>query len=174
MSRAQKRSNKTCWSYLCPLPWQQQPHFFAQYFIHLFFYHTILKYFAISALGRFDEAVIEERRKAAEAMLQFTTSIPALYNSPQLKDFFRVRTHTHPVIITSPSPPHFSPSFSFSSIRGVKSRGPWIPPLCPQPGLCLPLSFPYPSGGLQTVTPLRRKRAGRPPLYPKIWAPIWA
>ncbi|KAI1898721.1 hypothetical protein AGOR_G00075280 [Albula goreensis] len=39
--------------------------------------------------GRFDEAVIEERRKAAEAMLRFTTNIPALYNSPQLKDFFR-------------------------------------------------------------------------------------
>uniref|UniRef100_A0A3Q3FKM7 Sorting nexin 15 n=1 Tax=Labrus bergylta TaxID=56723 RepID=A0A3Q3FKM7_9LABR len=43
--------------------------------------------------GRFDEAVIEERRTATEAMLLFTTSIPALYNSPQLKDFFRVR-HT--------------------------------------------------------------------------------
>lgn len=39
--------------------------------------------------GRFDEAVIEERRKATEAMFQFTTTIPALYNSPQLKDFFR-------------------------------------------------------------------------------------
>lgn len=39
--------------------------------------------------GRFDEAVIEERRRAAEAMFQFTTTIPALYNSPQLKDFFR-------------------------------------------------------------------------------------
>ncbi|KAG7464475.1 hypothetical protein MATL_G00166060 [Megalops atlanticus] len=39
--------------------------------------------------GRFDESVIEERRKAAEAMLLFTTNIPALYNSPQLKDFFR-------------------------------------------------------------------------------------
>lgn len=40
--------------------------------------------------GRFDEAVIEERRKAMEAMFQFTTTIPALYNSPQLKEFFRV------------------------------------------------------------------------------------
>lgn len=39
--------------------------------------------------GRFDEAVIEERRRAAEAMFHFTTTIPALYNSPQLKDFFR-------------------------------------------------------------------------------------
>lgn len=41
--------------------------------------------------GRFDEAVIEERRNATEAMFLFTTTIPALYNSPQLKDFFRVR-----------------------------------------------------------------------------------
>lgn len=49
---------------------------------------------SVSVSGRFEEAVIEERRTAAEAMLLFTTSIPALYNSPQLKDFFRVR-HTH-------------------------------------------------------------------------------
>ncbi|XP_041093904.1 sorting nexin-15 [Polyodon spathula] len=39
--------------------------------------------------GRFEPSVIEERRKAAEAMLRFTVNIPALYNSPQLKDFFR-------------------------------------------------------------------------------------
>lgn len=44
----------------------------------------------LSLSGRFDEAVIEERRKATEAMLQFSTTIPALYNSPQLKEFFRV------------------------------------------------------------------------------------
>lgn len=45
----------------------------------------------LSVSGRFDEAVIEERRKATEAMLEFSTTIPALYNSPQLKEFFRVR-----------------------------------------------------------------------------------
>ncbi|XP_078063835.1 sorting nexin-15 isoform X2 [Mustelus asterias] len=39
--------------------------------------------------GRFDDAVIEERRHCAEEMLQFTVNIPALYNSPQLKDFFK-------------------------------------------------------------------------------------
>uniref|UniRef100_A0A4W5Q5C7 Sorting nexin 15 n=1 Tax=Hucho hucho TaxID=62062 RepID=A0A4W5Q5C7_9TELE len=44
---------------------------------------------------RFDEGVIEERRSAAEAMLLFTTNIPALYNIPQLKDFFRVRRKKH-------------------------------------------------------------------------------
>nr|XP_015807868.2 sorting nexin-15 [Nothobranchius furzeri] len=47
--------------------------------------------------GRFDEAVIEERRKAAEAMLLFTASIPALYNSPQLKDFFGGGEVTRPL-----------------------------------------------------------------------------
>nr|XP_057924136.1 sorting nexin-15 [Doryrhamphus excisus] len=46
--------------------------------------------------GRFDEAVIEERRKAAETMLVFTTSIPALYNSPQLKEFFKDGEVTRP------------------------------------------------------------------------------
>ncbi|KAM9827356.1 sorting nexin-15 [Neosynchiropus ocellatus] len=47
--------------------------------------------------GRFDEGVIEERRKAAEAMLRFTTNIPALYNSPQLKDFFMGGEMTRPL-----------------------------------------------------------------------------
>lgn len=56
---------------------------------------------SFSLLGRFDETVIEERRKAAEAMLLFSTNIPALYNSPQLKEFFRVRhtrAHTYAVM----------------------------------------------------------------------------
>ncbi|KAF7706325.1 sorting nexin-15 [Silurus meridionalis] len=58
--------------------------------------------------GRFDEAVIEERRKAAEAMLLFTTNIPALYNSPQLKEFFRggeVRRPLDPCISSPTSLP---------------------------------------------------------------------
>ncbi|XP_015229306.1 PREDICTED: sorting nexin-15 [Cyprinodon variegatus] len=66
--------------------------------------------------GRFDEAVIEERRKAAESMLLFTTSIPALYNSPQLKEFFRGGEVTRPL---DPSP--------------VSSAGPLPPPLIPLP-----------------------------------------
>lgn len=66
--------------------------------------------------GRFDEAVIEERRKAAEAMLLFSTSIPALYNSPQLKDFFRGGEVTRPL---DPSP--------------LSSAGPLPPPLIPLP-----------------------------------------
>ncbi|KAM4617934.1 sorting nexin-15 isoform 1-T2 [Discoglossus pictus] len=39
--------------------------------------------------GRFEAPVIEERRQAAEDMLRFTVNIPALNNSPQLKEFFR-------------------------------------------------------------------------------------
>ncbi|CAJ1086389.1 sorting nexin-15 [Xyrichtys novacula] len=66
--------------------------------------------------GRFDEAVIEERRKATEAMLLFTTSIPALYNSPQLKDFFRGGEVTRPL---DPTP--------------LSSEGALPPPLIPLP-----------------------------------------
>ncbi|KAM9317245.1 ribosomal protein S6 kinase delta-1 [Gastrophryne carolinensis] len=39
--------------------------------------------------GRFDECVIEERRQCAEDLLQFSANIPALYNSPQLEEFFK-------------------------------------------------------------------------------------
>ncbi|KAM3857587.1 sorting nexin-15 [Diretmus argenteus] len=66
--------------------------------------------------GRFDEAVIEERRKATEVMLLFTTNIPALYNSPQLKDFFRDGEVTRPL---DPSP--------------LSSASPLPPPLIPLP-----------------------------------------
>ncbi|KAM4611382.1 sorting nexin-15 [Polymixia lowei] len=64
--------------------------------------------------GRFDEAVIEDRRKAAEAMLLFTTNIPALYNSPQLKDFFRggevmMPLDPSPLSSASPLPPPLIP-----------------------------------------------------------------
>lgn len=62
--------------------------------------------------GRFDEAVIEERRKAAEAMLLFTTNIPALYNSPQLKEFFRgaeVRRPMETAAISTSLPPPLIP-----------------------------------------------------------------
>ncbi|KAM6949280.1 sorting nexin-15 [Aplochiton taeniatus] len=66
--------------------------------------------------GRFDECVIEERRKATEAMLLFTTNIPALYNSPQLKDFFRGGEVLRPL---DPSP--------------LSSSSPLPPPLIPLP-----------------------------------------
>uniref|UniRef100_A0A8D3C1Q1 Sorting nexin 15 n=1 Tax=Scophthalmus maximus TaxID=52904 RepID=A0A8D3C1Q1_SCOMX len=66
--------------------------------------------------GRFEEAVIEERRKAAEAMLLFSTTIPALYNSPQLKDFFRGGEVTRPL---DPTP--------------LSTAGALPPPLIPLP-----------------------------------------
>ncbi|KAM8815115.1 sorting nexin-15 isoform 2-T2 [Rhynchonycteris naso] len=46
--------------------------------------------------GRFEASVIEERRKGAEALLLFTVHIPALSNSPQLKEFFRDGEVTRP------------------------------------------------------------------------------
>lgn len=68
--------------------------------------------------GRFDEAVIEERRKAAEAMFQFTTNIPALYNSPHLKEFLRVKnTYMLTVEIHTSTLQWEDDTFRFSSIR---------------------------------------------------------
>ncbi|XP_051901143.1 sorting nexin-15 isoform X2 [Pristis pectinata] len=52
--------------------------------------------------GRFDEAVIEERRRCAEEMLQFTVDIPALCNSPQLKDFFKDGEACWPLELAAP------------------------------------------------------------------------
>ncbi|XP_055522176.1 LOW QUALITY PROTEIN: sorting nexin-15 [Leucoraja erinacea] len=52
--------------------------------------------------GRFDEAVIEERRHSAEEMLQFTVNIPALHNSPQLKDFFKDGEACWPLDLAAP------------------------------------------------------------------------
>ncbi|XP_037373508.1 sorting nexin-15 isoform X1 [Talpa occidentalis] len=46
--------------------------------------------------GRFEASVIEERRKGAEDLLRFTVDIPALNNSPQLKEFFRGGEVTRP------------------------------------------------------------------------------
>lgn len=46
--------------------------------------------------GRFEASVIEERRKGAEDLLRFTVPIPALNNSPQLKEFFRGGEVTRP------------------------------------------------------------------------------
>lgn len=60
--------------------------------------------------------MIEERRKAAEAMLLFSTTIPALYNSPQLKDFFRGGEVTRPL---DPTP--------------LSTAGALPPPLIPLP-----------------------------------------
>ncbi|XP_048381084.1 sorting nexin-15 isoform X2 [Stegostoma tigrinum] len=55
--------------------------------------------------GRFDEYVIEERRRCAEAMLQFTVNIPALCNSLQLKDFFKDGEVSRPLELGAPQDP---------------------------------------------------------------------
>lgn len=44
--------------------------------------------------GRFDDSVIEERRQCSEDLLQFSASIPALYSSQHIQDFFKVTTYT--------------------------------------------------------------------------------
>nr|XP_033811384.1 sorting nexin-15 isoform X5 [Geotrypetes seraphini] len=77
--------------------------------------------------GRFEDAVIEERRKGAENLLRFTVNIPALNNSPELKAFFRggeVRRDVDGVEAggsQSPLPPPMLPEPS-SPEKGVK---PW-------------------------------------------------
>ncbi|PNJ38239.1 SNX15 isoform 3 [Pongo abelii] len=70
--------------------------------------------------GRFEASVIEERRKGAEDLLRFTVHIPALNNSPQLKEFFRVwwggdptlggvQGPAHPATPLIPTPPPDDP-----------------------------------------------------------------
>lgn len=127
--------------------------------------------------GRFDETVIEERRKAAEAMLQFSTTIPALYNSPQLKEFFRVR-NSHKSIKklffkSFNTRPLHSTILCLSPHRAARSQGLWIP-RCPLMELCLHLSFHSQRGGPQTVNLWRRRRGERPRLYLKISGSAWA
>lgn len=58
--------------------------------------HRALPAPCLVGAGRFEASVIEERRKGAEDLLRFTVHIPALNNSPQLKEFFRVRVPALP------------------------------------------------------------------------------
>ncbi|XP_041926860.1 sorting nexin-15 [Alosa sapidissima] len=86
--------------------------------------------------GRFDEAVIQERMKAAEAMLLFTTNIPALYNSPQLKEFFRggevTRPLDPPVVSSTDLPPPLIPLPKGSSTLQAEEEQGREAPLLPQ------------------------------------------
>uniref|UniRef100_A0A673TFZ3 Sorting nexin-15 n=1 Tax=Suricata suricatta TaxID=37032 RepID=A0A673TFZ3_SURSU len=49
--------------------------------------------------GRFEASVIKERRKGAEDLLRLTVHIPALNNSPQLKEFFRGLARSEPWLL---------------------------------------------------------------------------
>uniref|UniRef100_A0A2K5XFH9 Sorting nexin 15 n=2 Tax=Mandrillus leucophaeus TaxID=9568 RepID=A0A2K5XFH9_MANLE len=59
-------------------------------------HHHSPLFLVLGAVGRFEASVIEERRKGAEDLLRFTVHIPALNNSPQLKEFFRGGEVTRP------------------------------------------------------------------------------
>lgn len=127
--------------------------------------------------GRFDEAVIEERRVAAEAMFLFTTKIPALYNSPHLKEFLRVRRNAYMLIIETHTHVTWEDSVSRDSVHGVRVVRPpglWIPHVWPPRSHYRPLSSHCPSGGTRTAI-LQRRRQERWSLpRPKTWATTWA
>ncbi|XP_056657361.1 sorting nexin-15 isoform X1 [Monodelphis domestica] len=99
--------------------------------------------------GRFEASVIEERRKAAEDMLRFTVNIPALNNSPQLKEFFRGGDVTRPL---EPSDLHVLP-----------------PPLVPTPPPeepRLPQPLPAERLGLEETEDENEKPGDQPPSSP--------
>ena len=100
----------------------------------------------LAGAGRFEASVIEERRKGAEDLLRFTVHIPALNNSPQLKEFFRVCAPALPQSSAPGEPtcpqavPCDYPGWSFSragwgddtALRGVQRPAhPAPPPLPP-------------------------------------------
>ncbi|XP_068922419.1 sorting nexin-15 isoform X1 [Petaurus breviceps papuanus] len=99
--------------------------------------------------GRFEAAVIEERRKAAEAMLRFTVNIPALNNSPQLKEFFRGGDVTRPL---EPSDLHILPP-------------PLVPTLSPEEAR-LPQPLPVERLGQEEFENENEKPGDQPPSSP--------
>lgn len=111
--------------------------------------------------GRFEDAVIEERRKAAEAMFQFTTTIPALYNSPQLRDFFRGGEVTRPLepsVDASALPPPLIPlpRRSASCCEAAdEEQGREAPTLPQDLGLHLDLQLEDPELAAEAFTDLR-------------------
>ncbi|XP_024605060.1 sorting nexin-15 isoform X4 [Neophocaena asiaeorientalis asiaeorientalis] len=79
--------------------------------------------------GRFEASVIEERRKGAEDLLRFTVHIPALSNSPQLKEFFRGGEVTRPSEMSRDVhilPPPLIPTPPPDEPR-VQPHEPWLP-----------------------------------------------
>ncbi|XP_072407010.1 sorting nexin-15 isoform X1 [Chiloscyllium punctatum] len=82
--------------------------------------------------GRFEEAVIEERRRCAEEMLQFTINIPALSNSPQLKDFFKDGEVSRPLELGAPQDPSSLPAPLIPLPSGEGRTPEWFPRQSPE------------------------------------------
>ncbi|XP_043827042.1 sorting nexin-15 isoform X2 [Dromiciops gliroides] len=99
--------------------------------------------------GRFEASVIEERRKAAEDMLRFTVNIPALNNSPQLKEFFRGGDVSRPL---EPSGLHILPP-------------PLVPTLPPEEPR-LPRALPAERLGREELEEESEKSGTQPPSSP--------
>ncbi|XP_073073656.1 sorting nexin-15 isoform X2 [Manis javanica] len=79
--------------------------------------------------GRFEASVIEERRKGAEDLLRFTVHIPALNNSPQLKEFFQGGEVTRPFEVSRDLPilpPPLIPTPPPDEPR-LQPEEPWLP-----------------------------------------------
>ncbi|XP_072345576.1 sorting nexin-15 isoform X2 [Scyliorhinus torazame] len=100
--------------------------------------------------GRFDEAVIEERRRCAEEMLQFTVNIPALYNSPQLKDLFKDGKVSQPLDLAAA---HDAPRLPAPLIPLPSGAG-------ELPGSWPSLAPPWPESGGLTQSPGRNQVDG--------------
>ncbi|XP_057362902.1 sorting nexin-15 isoform X3 [Manis pentadactyla] len=87
----------------------------------------------LGAAGRFEASVIEERRKGAEDLLRFTVHIPALNNSPQLKEFFQGGEVTRPFEVSRDLrilPPPLIPTLPPDEPR-LQPEEPWLPQLLP-------------------------------------------
>lgn len=105
-------------------------------------------------------------------MLLFTISIPALYNSPQLKDFFRVRTHKHHLNWSHNWSVFFLLHIFFLSSSSLQSLYLQPPFLFRLPLSCnlTTLSLPFPQGGEVSrpldPSPLSSEGPLPPPLIP--------
>uniref|UniRef100_S4RF22 PX domain-containing protein n=1 Tax=Petromyzon marinus TaxID=7757 RepID=S4RF22_PETMA len=73
--------------------------------------------------GRFEAAVLEERRASAEMLLRFAATVPALYNSQQLKDFLE-GGHSYELGESAPLPSLPEPLLPLPGIDSLPSTPP--------------------------------------------------
>uniref|UniRef100_UPI00358F2C58 sorting nexin-15-like isoform X3 n=1 Tax=Myxine glutinosa TaxID=7769 RepID=UPI00358F2C58 len=80
--------------------------------------------------GRFEEAVIKERRKSAEELLRFASTITALHNSKQLKSFFEGGEEKLPSATNAPAglPEPLVPLPRAESVPTSCLTGPFVEP----------------------------------------------